>query len=617
MATLRPLVRESTSHGTYRYCRDDAITMTKPAGSIPLWVYLTTAALAVLLPMLTAPMYLFSADGAHYVGLARSLAENGSYVYNGRHEVMYPPGFPLLLLPAAVAFDGNFLAIVRWSAALSALVFPLTWVFARDQGLRHPGYIAALTVTATTFVKLSTGNPVSDLAYMACSLALLVWYERACGADAPPRVRGASMFIGALLLLLTVSIRTIGIAALVAVTAALALREWKIQRDTGAFSLRAFIPVIPAWMFLAGWGIWSGTMREAWYATEYMNSYLHQIALRDPYAPDLGRASIIELAMRPFSMIVTHAANAATQLTPIPWVKPNWFSPLVLGMLILVFAGCWRTKRMGGSVVLLYLFAYAGVILLWPFNEGERFVVPIVPVLWVMVARGVAAIQDMIVQRPRFARAALALVAVIASAGAAIKVFDAGKSSRQDLAALGAWLVALSLAAVFTAVPWARLFAALRRHGTPLLASATILFVALGLWQRIPPVLRRQSGEMEHATAVAMDKAASWLVANTSRDDIIQATFADALHFAIGRRTIGFPVTLNEATLVEVVNKYRPAYLVVLDQTPFVYFVPDDETRFSALSASADCPHVSGRTNPAIYSIELRSYGLLTGSQAD
>jgi hypothetical protein len=555
----------------------------KAGAPIPFWVVLTTAVLAVVLPWLTAPTYLFSADGAHYVALARSLSEDGSYVFNGRHEVMYPPAFPLLLMPVAWAFDGDFTAIVRWAASLSALVFPLTFVFARDQGLRHPGYVATLTLAASTFLNLATGNPVSDLVYMACSLALLIWWHRAYATDAPP-VRGPSLALGSFLLLLAVSTRSIGIAALVAATAALIHREWSVQRGVNRGTLRAFLPVIPAWLFFIGWTTWTITMHEPWYATENMNSYLHQIVLRDPHVPDLGRASILELAMRPLNMAVAHGAGAAAMLTPLPWVKPNWFSPVILGLFTLVLAGCWRTWRVNPPIVFLYFAAYSGVLVLWPFTELGRFLVPIVPILWVLVARGVTTIHEAFEKRPMLVRALVAAVALIAMSGAALKVFGPDQSkSRQDLAALIVWAATMALVIVFNMIPWTGLFDAIRRHGPRLLAGATVAMVAVGLWRNLPPVLRRKDGAHDYATAAALSRAADWLTANTPGDATLQATFADGLHFATGRRTVGFPVTMDAVLLADVVEKHNPQFLVVLDPTEFDYFDPPDDRRFRAL----------------------------------
>jgi hypothetical protein len=107
--------------------------------------------------------------------------------------------------------------------------------------------------------------------------------------------------------------------------------------------------------------------------------------------------------------------------------------------------------------------------------------------------------------------------------------------------------------------------------------------VACGLWRNLPLVLQRKVGAHEYATAAALSRAADWLSANTPRDATLQATFADELHFATGRRTVGFPVTTNATVLAEVAEKYNPQFLIVLDPTEFDYFHPLDERRFRAL----------------------------------
>jgi hypothetical protein len=265
-------------------------------------------------------------------------------------------------------------------------------------------------------------------------------------------------------------------------------------------------------------------------------------------------------------------------------VKPSWFSPLVIGLFTLVLAGCWRTWRDRQPIVFLYFAAYSGVVLLWPFTELGRFLVPVVPILWVMIARGVTTIHDLFVKRPALVRAFVAAVALIAMSGSAAMVLGENQTkSRQDFAALIAWGATMVIVMVFNMVPWGRFFTAVRRHSPRLLAGATVVTVACGLWRNLPLVLQRKVGAHEYATAAALSRAADWLSANTPRDATLQATFADELHFATGRRTVGFPVTTNATVLAEVAEKYNPQFLIVLDPTEFDYFHPLDERRFRAL----------------------------------
>ena len=104
------------------------IAASSPAPTVPLRVIVAvTVALAIVFAWLTAPHYLFNTDPARYVALARSLAVGDGYHFFGQPERAFPPGLPLVLMPATLLPGDSFATMARWAAMLGALVFPAAY----------------------------------------------------------------------------------------------------------------------------------------------------------------------------------------------------------------------------------------------------------------------------------------------------------------------------------------------------------------------------------------------------------------------------------------------------------------------------------------------------------
>ena len=75
-----------------------------------------------------------------------------------------------------------------------------------------------------------------------------------------------------------------------------------------------------------------------------------------------------------------------TQFPPgFPFVlaPAAWFfdTPALLAVATLVI-GWWRSVRDWGRFAALYALGYVGVLLLWVYEDGARFLVPLLPLLW-------------------------------------------------------------------------------------------------------------------------------------------------------------------------------------------------------------------------------------------
>ncbi len=544
---------------------------------LPAWL-----ALAVLLPLAAADRYLLGADSGHYVELAGALSHGEPYEVNGRPETKYPPGFPLLLTPAGLVARNDFAIASAWAAFLASFVLLLAAGWAARQGSEFPFALGLATIASATFLRLATGNPMADLAYMGLSLGFLLW-GRAWYADSKP-LPWRSALAGGALLVATVATRTVGIAAVGAYGAAVVTRAL-LRRPGWRATARDVLPLALAGGYLAAWFWWTTTMRQPWYAGEYMDSYLHQLVLVNPHEPALGRASVVDLGARVLSGFRIQAAHAGELLTQLPRVEPSWFSPLVVLPVGLVLAGLVRGLRRGDVLVPAYLAAYVAVVLAWPFDEGRRFLLPILPLLLYYGGNGAGAVLDAIRRGHRALPRWQLAVSVLGATGALATILRApGDASTQEVFSFASW-AALLVTVPLTHRPAVRAIARTVGNRRPALVAALVLvFAAAGTARTLPVIAARaRTGAPDDPTAVALERAADWLRGHTARSAVVQATFVGQLHVASRRRVVPLPLVTAPEVYREIDRRYAPTHLVVLDPVRHQYYRPTDRERLEVL----------------------------------
>ena len=547
----------STSARSRDSVADDEAALTASRGERRL-VGTATLVFAALLAVFVAPAYLFTGDPEHYVGLARAIATGASYAVNGRPEVRFPPGFPLVLTPAAWLADGSFEAISRWAAALASLALLSTWLYARRRigPLALP--VAILTVCSAPFLSLATGNPMSEPVYLTLSMGLLLWAER--DGAGTSRAGWPWALLGCLLVVALPAVRTIGIAAVAAAGAILILEARTRRGVPQSWWIREGLPAAAGLAFVLAWFVWTLTHRMSWYPGGGDGNYLESFFRIDPGDSELGQLTSAGFVRRIASNVVIQAAHIGELLTSIPWLKPAWYSPVTLAIPLLI-VGWWRELKTGACFAGLYFLFYLAGVLVWPFDEAERFLLPVVPLLWIYLFKGLQWAGDAL----RGDNRSIRIVALLMAAVGLVGVLTATRPlSRQDLIAAGFWTLLLSA----VLLGWHRLVA-VARHWNPVLTRwATIalvfLFVLGSVAQAMPLILTRAS-----TRAGAMGPpgiaAAEWILANTPPDAVIQASFPTRVNFATGRPVVPLPGTTSPEPFLEIQRRYQPEFVVVLD----------------------------------------------------
>jgi hypothetical protein len=547
-----------------------------------LLVLLLSVLLAGALTALAATQYRFTGDTEHYVTLARDIATGTPYEVNGRPEMRFPPGFPLLLAPAALLARGSFAAITRWAALLASSVFLLTWLYVRRREPRFALPIAVLTAVCMPFLNLAAGNPMSEPIYLAFTLALLLWADRWYGGGRAKRSWGW-LALGGLLLIALPAIRTIGVAAVAA--AGMMFVAEALQRDPGSprGRLRDALPFVAGAGFVLAWLLWTRAHAVGWYGVAD-RGYLNDLLQSNPHHPDLGRATGMQLLERMVNNFLIQAAHAVELLTPVSWMKPGWVSPAML-VVPVVIAGWWQELRAGDRFGALYFLCYMGILLLWPYDEGARFLLPAVPLLWIYLLGGLRQLDQLIRLRPGRVR----VIAILWCAAAAITLAIALpvtplEYSRQVTAAFLLWIL-LFLA---VSVGWNLLVRRVHGWGPSqtrrLVAVAVPLLVIGSLAQMGPLMLQRARGVPDPSeNSTALREASEWIKANTPAQAVIQTTYTTRISFATDRATVPLPRTRAPERFLDIERRYHPDYLLILESNDRFY-VPSDEARFTILA---------------------------------
>lgn len=347
-------------------------------------------------------------DNAGYVALAHALVSGQGYteVWDpaAPAHTKYPPVFPALLALAMALGAAGWasLKIVPVTATLVAVTGVFLW--ARRRLGDEAGFAVALLTGLTPSLLYHSHWLLSDVPFLAFT-ALALWrLEALGGGDGAPDGAASpswpSLLAATLLVGLAYFTRSAGLPLVLAGVAALAWgRRW---RETAAVGAGVGIPAL-FWLLrsrTAGPG-------EGRYGSEFL--------LVDPYQPDLGPAGIGDFAGRVWANLTGYGTRFLPE-TFFGDASPALVA-LALALVALAVAGWVRAVRRGPGPAELFLPLYAGLILLWPpVWSGDRFALPLAPLLLVFAADGLRSLADRAGSGTRTAALAAAVLLVAAPA---------------------------------------------------------------------------------------------------------------------------------------------------------------------------------------------------------
>lgn len=337
----------------------------------------------------------WGADFAQYVQHARNLVEGRpyaatGYVYNPATAATgpraYPPLFPLLLTPVVAATWPELNLTAMKVECIAFLLVALVLIERTLRAVARPWlrYATVGLIGFNPWIWDFKDQVLSDLPFLAFVYATLALAQHLERPDTRPRGAAVTAALVGLSAFLATATRTVGITLVAAFVLAELLRERRITR----------VMVIASLVYAVGFVIQSRFLPpEASYTDQLRNDPL--VVLRN-----------LDVYTRAFSVV---------------WHNGYWLTPraVLTGLTIVLALVGWATRvRAGATILEVFLVPYLGIVLAWPSEQGTRFLLPILPLLFVYAL--------VTLERVHRALPALLVAAAVLSYGARYTTLDFG-----------------------------------------------------------------------------------------------------------------------------------------------------------------------------------------------
>ncbi len=325
--------------------------------------------LIVLLMAQVRPWWIPQPDSRSYLSMARSLAEQGRMLNLGREHLWYFPGYSLLLSPLYLVSEHPYLLISAFQWMATALLMLGVYQWARSIVPQWAVWIAALSAV-NAGVWFHAARVLSEVPFMCA----LVWSANAGIAASRSRSLGRALLFtvaGSALLALTALIRPAGMMLAVGFGLSLA---WQALRHrvtwTRAVSLTLAMGV-PAAVCVVGFMRMEQATATQGSARTYLSNFGD--SARSPIASYLEG---LRLAVRDSGRVVVPGMFKSYNETG--WLDPNLliYGPVCVG---LAWAW-WRLARQTADPLLLGVPFYVLLHVVYPYEAGARFFVPLIPI---------------------------------------------------------------------------------------------------------------------------------------------------------------------------------------------------------------------------------------------
>jgi hypothetical protein len=529
----------------------------------------------------------YGADSSVYMGLAHNILATGRYEFNYIPHTVYPPGFPLLLACLSMLTGrASYEVFVRFMPVFSTLAL-IVWYFVlrRGEGRAAAGAACLLAATSAPLFQLVTQSVLSEAPYFLMSgLALMCLL----GLERPDVRRPARLVFLACFFLATaatVLLRSVGIA-LCAALLAWTVTELRRHGPVRSVAWRAAVfAALLGFMTFFAWIGWTRRAEQREYQGQHMGSYASQFVMKNPHQPELGTASASEIVLRVASNAFVQASHIAALLSRASYVMPTWYSPpavITLALLVCGLVSCAFDSRR--SPLAWYFLAYYVIYLLWPFDEGARFMLPVLPLALVIGWRGMVVAAHLLRTRPT--ATLIAISALCAMLAVATSTTDR-LPGLQARASVVFWplvtLVSILMIFVAKRTGEARAAGALNSVAASLASWPTRqaivgLLIAAGMLQQAAIARTNFAPDASQFIHYRSADCSAWL--RTAGDGVVMAQQSEIVHRLSGRRVVRFPITSDPQIILAAVTREKARYLVVNDQVKYEYFFPTEEARW-------------------------------------
>jgi hypothetical protein len=329
----------------------------------------------------------FYHDDGVYVVLAKALATDQGYriisLPGEPAQIKSPPLYPFLLSliwRAYPQFPHNLTAMMVLSVIATLCFLVLSYRYLVSKG--YATVWQAVSIIALSSINVNTiifsTSILSDMLYAAISIAGLSLAEK----DEKIKGRLATGTVLGIVLGLAFLVRSSAITVMIAVAVYYALRkEWR----------RALFPVAVAGLFIVGWVAWcyfnrtsAGGVNAAYHEsylstlTDVVSGLTHDESGLTVFLRLVGK-NILGLILISVPMVCSGFNYYG--LPSFGGFLPVISIVFILLIFFLIAAGFLRHSSRGIRLLHIYLVAYLGLHLLWPYATYNRFLIPLLPFL--------------------------------------------------------------------------------------------------------------------------------------------------------------------------------------------------------------------------------------------
>jgi len=543
----------------------------------------------------------FSSD-VSYPDLARSLLEKGAYEIRQIPQTTLPPGLPLLL-----AFAGKFCGLspaVAFAVVAVCTAFGLiaAYEFLRIVEGRTIAVVASLLLASTpSLFGFNTAVVFSEMPFLFASMAaLLLAIEVDRAQPGPLLIVWISLL--AVTLVSAVLIRSVGIALVVGLIGWIAASFVFALGNRWSRLIRFAIPLVFGLAAQCGWSIWAQHHQSLeWQLPGYPGSYISQLVVKNGQQPELGFAHAGDIPSRIKRNIVTRAAGFS-QLMLRRNVAQFWPSPAIAGLLIVIVVGLISSFRNAGQLCDWYFLGYECIFMVWPWDYRDRFVLPVVPLVFLYLWRGGKTIKKFLLEQPRRTGLVFAIggsFLCVSSAAFALRLV--GMPARPDhlrgdhlqtIAAALFWGALAVAGLVMLKVQQGRTdsFARLvqltgARLAYPLqvvLLLVGISFVVTGVKTIVAIGHDRLHPDITKEELYPELEASNWISAHEPSNLVVMAREPEFVFHYTHDPTVWFPPISDPRVLLDGIRKYHVGLLVVAHH-PQSYWRPAEDDCFQQL----------------------------------
>ena len=333
--------------------------------------------LVALLAAQVGPWWYPTPDGSMYLSTARSIAGRARLSALGSAQLAYPPGYALLISPAFLTGERPFLAISALHFFLATLllggVYRWTSRWCSD---------AALLVTALVMVHVSLWvhyrRTLSELAFFTAFMWSVNLLDRVLASTSLRRALAAAA-PASLLLALTCLIREAGIVLAAGFAAGVLRRSIHDQRGWAPGFLALAVIGAPALVGVAAFISYDEHAKTAAFVP--VGTHLDGLRAAAAVWPEQTIEGLRMRASEIGRLVIPGMFKASG-------VRGHWLDINMAVYLPVVFAlltGWWRFARRHCEVLALTFPFYLAAYVLWPFDGGTRYLLPLLPLLFASV----------------------------------------------------------------------------------------------------------------------------------------------------------------------------------------------------------------------------------------